>query len=176
MEENKTPEAAPKGNSMMMAVVGVIALVILAGAGYWFMQKGASKTATPPAQTQATVTQTPSPTETVTQATSPTTGTTSTTGVMEKGTVKTFDVAAKSFSFTPAEIRVKKGDTVKIVLTNSGGMHNWVIDEFNAKTKTIAAGATDTVEFTASKVGTFEYYCSVGNHRQMGMVGKLIVE
>ena len=55
-------------------------------------------------------------------------------------------------------------------------MHDWVLDEFNAKTKVIQGGQTDTVEFTASKAGTFEYYCSVGQHRQMGMVGKFIVQ
>ena len=32
------------------------------------------------------------------------------------------------------------------------------------------------VEFTVDKTGTFEYYCSVGQHRANGMVGNLIVE
>jgi Plastocyanin len=90
---------------------------------------------------------------------------------------KEFAIAASEFKFTPAEIRVKKGDTVKITLTNSGAMlHDWRVDEFDATTKTITKGQTDTVEFVADQVGTFEYYCSVGNHRQQGMVGKLIVE
>jgi nitrite reductase (NO-forming) len=71
---------------------------------------------------------------------------------------------------------VKKGDTVKIVLTNANGMHDWIVDEFNAKTKVLQGTASDTIQFVASKTGTFEYYCGVGNHRQMGMVGKLIVE
>ena len=33
-----------------------------------------------------------------------------------------------------------------------------------------------TAEFTADKVGSFEYYCSVGSHRSMGMKGVLKVE
>jgi uncharacterized cupredoxin-like copper-binding protein len=32
------------------------------------------------------------------------------------------------------------------------------------------------VQFVADKTGTFEFYCSVGNHRQMGMVGTLVVQ
>jgi plastocyanin len=28
----------------------------------------------------------------------------------------------------------------------------------------------------ADKKGTFEYYCSVGQHRALGMKGKLVVE
>lgn len=93
------------------------------------------------------------------------------------GAVKSFTVGAANFKFTPAEIRVKQGDTVKVTLTNDSPMpHDWRLDDFSAATKVIAKGQTDTVEFVASKKGTFEYYCSIGNHRQQGMVGKLIVE
>lgn len=92
------------------------------------------------------------------------------------GTVKTFNVTGKSFSFSPSTITVNKGDTVKIVFTNTEGNHDWVVDEFNARTKIISGGQTDTVEFVADKAGTFEYYCSVGTHRQLGMKGTLVVK
>ncbi len=92
------------------------------------------------------------------------------------GTVKSFNVTGSNFKFDPSEIRVKKGDTVKITLASSG-MHDFRIDEFNVKTNVLKTGdAPQTVQFVADKTGTFEYYCSVGNHRAMGMVGKLIVE
>ncbi len=90
--------------------------------------------------------------------------------------VKIYNVTGTPFEFSVKEMRVKKGDTVQVVFTNGGGFHNWVIDEFNASTKQISAGQTETIEFVADKSGIFEYYCSVGNHRQQGMVGKLIVE
>jgi len=32
------------------------------------------------------------------------------------------------------------------------------------------------IEFTADKVGEFEYYCSMPGHRQAGQFGKLIVK
>ena len=73
-------------------------------------------------------------------------------------------------------MRVKKGDTVKIHFLSVGGMHDWVLDEFSAKTPRVSEGQSADIEFQATKTGTFEYYCSVGTHRQMGMVGKLIVE
>lgn len=95
--------------------------------------------------------------------------------VMEDGEVKTFTLEAGMFYFSLKEIKVNKGDKVKIVLNNVGGMHDWVIDEFNARTPQIKVGETAMIEFTADKTGTFEYYCSVGNHRQQGMVGKLVV-
>ena len=95
--------------------------------------------------------------------------------IVEEGEVKTFNLEAGMFYFSLKEITVNKGDKVKIVLNNAGGMHDWVIDEFSARTPQIKAGETATIEFTADKTGTFEYYCSVGNHRQQGMVGKLTV-
>jgi nitrite reductase (NO-forming) len=89
---------------------------------------------------------------------------------------KIIEVIGKNFSFSPAEIKVKQGDKIKIVFINQEGFHDWKIDEFNAATNKINAGNQATVEFVADKTGTFEYYCSVGTHRQMGMVGKLIVQ
>jgi plastocyanin len=90
----------------------------------------------------------------------------------------TVDVAitSKNFSFDRTEIRVKKGDTVRVTLKNEGGLHDWVVDQFNAATSKVGAGETTSVEFVANKAGTFEYYCSIGEHRQMGMKGNLIVE
>lgn len=90
-------------------------------------------------------------------------------------TIKSFNVSGGNFSFTPSTMTVKKGDTVRITFKNEEGFHDLKIDEFNVATKQIAAGAEETVEFVADKAGDFEYYCSVGKHRQMGMVGTLTV-
>lgn len=90
--------------------------------------------------------------------------------------IKTFTIDGNNFTFSVNEIKVKQGDKVKIVFNNTAGYHDWVLDEFNARTPQIQAGQTATVEFIADKTGTFEYYCSVGQHRQMGMKGNLIVE
>ena len=87
-----------------------------------------------------------------------------------------FDITGKNYSFSVNEIKVKKGDKVKINFTSKEGIHNWVVDEFNAKTKTVSKNGQTSVEFNADKVGTFEFFCSVGNHRKKGMIGKIIVE
>lgn len=87
------------------------------------------------------------------------------------------NIAGSNFAFSQKEIRVKGGDIVQVNFSSSGGMHDWVIDEFaGAKTPRLQSGQNTSITFIANKKGTFEYYCSVGNHRQMGMVGKLIVE
>ena len=89
--------------------------------------------------------------------------------------IKEFTVVGTNFSFDPGTISVKKGDTVKITFKNSGGMHDWRVDEYGAATKVISTGDEETITFVANKTGSFEYYCSVGTHRQMGMKGTLIV-
>jgi len=90
--------------------------------------------------------------------------------------IKTIDISGTNYTFSLEEIRVKKGDKVKIVFTSNDGFHDWTVDEFDAATSRVNTGSTASVEFVADKTGTFEYYCSVGNHRQLGMVGNLIVE
>lgn len=90
--------------------------------------------------------------------------------------VKEFQVDGNNFSFSLKEIKVKNGDKVRIVFNNIEGFHDLIIDEFSVNTGQIKANESRTVEFTADKSGTFEYYCSVGQHRANGMFGKLIVE
>ncbi|PIT90742.1 MAG: hypothetical protein COU22_00490 [Candidatus Komeilibacteria bacterium CG10_big_fil_rev_8_21_14_0_10_41_13] len=92
------------------------------------------------------------------------------------GQLKEFTLEASNFQYNLKEIRVNKGDTVKITLTNSRGFHDLVIDEFDVRTDQLEAGQESTIEFVADRSGEFEYYCDIGNHRQMGMIGKLIVE
>jgi nitrosocyanin len=152
----------------------LILLIVLGllGGGYMLMKKsGSSTNEIPSSQPAATVT-----TGTSSSDLGSATGSSGVMTTSEQSAIKEFTVEGGMYYFTPKEIRVKKGDTVKVTLTNKEGLHDFVLDEFNAKTKKIKAGETDTVTFTASKVGTFEYYCSVGNHRAMGMKGNLIVE
>ncbi len=95
---------------------------------------------------------------------------------VDVGATKEFTVTGQNFSFAPNTISVKKGDKVKITFKNANGNHDFRIDEFGVNSGIIKAGEQKTIEFTADKAGTFEYYCSVGTHRAMGMKGTLKVE
>ena len=97
-------------------------------------------------------------------------------GTSTATTQKTFHVAGGNFFFVPTEMKVNKGDTVTVVFDDVGGFHDFIIDELNVKTKRIQTNGQDTITFTADKAGSFEYYCSVGTHRQLGMKGTLIVQ
>lgn len=85
-------------------------------------------------------------------------------------------ITGGNYYFRPNELRVKKGDTVKIIFKNDGGTHDFVIDALKVKSDLVQSGGQTTITFTPTKVGTFEFYCSVGSHRQMGMQGTLLVE
>jgi plastocyanin len=153
----------------------VIAAIVIIIAGVWLFRGKTDTVTTGTDTTQGTAGTTSSPT--------PTTGTPSTTPTSSGATggttvpaPTTVNVTGGEFYFQPSTITVKKGQTVTIHFTNVSGSHNWVIDAFNARTPVIGAGKTADVTFIASKTGSFEYYCSVGNHRAMGMKGTLIVQ
>ncbi len=85
------------------------------------------------------------------------------------------EVTSSGLRFTPSEIRVALGSTVRITYVNGGGRHDWVLDEFEAATAVIGVRQSETVEFIADEAGEFEFYCSVPGHRAAGMYGKFIV-
>lgn len=140
-------------------VIGAIVVIIVVVIGFmWFSNQNQ--------QTVEDITEIPMETSRPTVSTAATTA----------DTVKEFTVTGSNFKFSPTEMKVKQGDTVRVIFKNSGGAHDWKLDEFNAATKMLQSGQEETIEFVANKTGTFEYYCSVGTHRQMGMKGNLIVE
>ncbi|HEY9582786.1 MAG TPA: cupredoxin domain-containing protein [Candidatus Paceibacterota bacterium] len=95
--------------------------------------------------------------------------------VVNSNTVQEYTINGRDFEFSPAFISANKGDTVRITFKNFGGTHDFKIDEYNVATKRISNDQSETIEFTADKIGTFKYYCSVGQHRAMGMEGTLMV-
>jgi heme/copper-type cytochrome/quinol oxidase subunit 2 len=76
--------------------------------------------------------------------------------------------------FSVKEITVKKGDKVKITVTNTAGTHDFNIDEYGVDVET-PEGQKTVIEFTADKVGDFKYYCAKYNHRQLGQEGTIHV-
>lgn len=91
--------------------------------------------------------------------------------------VKEIVLEASEFKYDLQEINLKKGEKVILTLKNVGRMpHDFVVDELGVRTKVINKGETDKIEFIPERTGNFEFYCSVGNHRQLGMSGKVVVE
>lgn len=154
-----------KKNLLVAAIV-----VVLAGGAIWFINN--SRTESTPLEPGEQVTNTEANTATpVSESKAP-----EDTQTMVKESVKEIVVEASEFKFMPATLTLKKGEKVRLVLKNIGKMpHNFVIDELGVQTKTISPDDEGTIEFTPSEVGTFEYYCSIGQHRANGMKGMLTV-
>lgn len=83
-----------------------------------------------------------------------------------------YDEQGKWFSLK--EINVKKGDKVRIKVTNTKGMHDFTLDEYGIKKETPLNEET-VIEFIADKAGDFVYYCSKPGHRAGGQWGTLKV-
>ncbi len=155
-------------------VIIALLAVILVGGGLWYLANRPADV-TPSADTVMTE---PVVTDTVPAAgvTSPTEGVTAGSSPAAMSELAAVTVEMAEFKFAPASMTVKKGETVKLLLKNSGKMpHDFVIDELDVKSKVVSPGAEDSVEFTPDTAGTYEYYCSVGQHRANGMVGTLTV-
>jgi cytochrome c oxidase subunit II len=70
------------------------------------------------------------------------------------------EVTAKRFVFEPAEITLKKGQPVILVLTSADVAHGLRFRELNVDVHA-AKGATSQVTFTPDRTGDFVGHCSV---------------
>ena len=172
---------------MQTFLIVLVAAILLGGGWYWYTQQSAAPATTnvEGASPFGTDTNTQNaPTGQMEDGTIPesNTGTNAGTSVnvgasanVSTGTVKEFTVSGQNFSFSPSRMTVKKGDTVKITFKNVSGTHDFRIDGYNVGTRVIQSGAQEMITFVADKAGSFEYFCSVGEHRAMGMKGTLTV-
>ena len=151
--------------SKLIWIVVIVAIVI---GGVWYFTNKSSSPIEPSVQIMPPVTETPAE-GTTTSGTSVGVG-------ASLGTVKEFTVTGSDFSFAPSTMTVNRGDAVRIIFKNVDGTHDFKIDEFGIATKKIGTGESEVIEFVAGSAGTFEYYCSVGQHRAMGMKGTLVVK
>lgn len=83
-------------------------------------------------------------------------------------------VEGSDFKFSPKTISVREGEKVRLTFKNTGeNRHNLTVEGLDIATKTVDPGEEDTVVFTATKSGSYKTFCSVGNHRVLGMEGEL---
>ena len=109
----------------------------------------------------------------------PVEGTSSSTGQAPSSSeaIQMVTVEGAEFKFTPDTINVKSGQKTVVTYKNTGKFpHDLVIADLGVKTEVIAGGKETTVEFTPEKSGTFGFICSVGDHEQRGMTGKVVVK
>lgn len=82
---------------------------------------------------------------------------------VETGVVRNFKIVAKKneWRWEPEIIEVERGDRLKIEMKNEDDYdHGLAIDAFGVSQR-MPAKSTINVEFVATQLGDFQYYCSV---------------
>jgi uncharacterized cupredoxin-like copper-binding protein len=91
----------------------------------------------------------------------------------------TVDLTATDFKFDPSEPSVKSGN-VTFNLKNDGQVtHSLEIEDVNGEDKELEGDVSPGSDGTLAvnlKPGTYEFYCPVDNHKQMGMTGEITVK
>lgn len=90
---------------------------------------------------------------------------------------QTIEVHETDFAIEPAPGRVEKAGVVRISVKNDGEKpHSLAVETPNGvvQTETLAAGESGHATATLAE-GTYTWFCPVGDHRERGMEGKLVV-
>ena len=126
-------------------------------------------------------------------------------GLTAQTKIQAVSVEATGMHYQPASIVVIVGQPVELTFKNSDSVdHDFSVMEIPLVSGTMqessspmpthdmsgmarmsgtpalhvaaAMGTTGKLQFTASKPGTYEFYCTVAGHKEAGMVGTLVVK
>jgi len=92
--------------------------------------------------------------------------------------VATVDLTEVDFRIRPADPEVEEPGVVEFVVKNDGQTdHALEVEgpQGEAETKTIKPGQSATLKVDLDAPGSYTMYCPIGNHREMGMEGQVIV-
>ncbi len=89
---------------------------------------------------------------------------------------RTIHMGVRQYAWDPSVLQVKKGELVRLIIHNADVQHGLVIPDLNVLNIDIPPEGA-VIEFEASKVGTFTFFCSYycGEDHSL-MRGKIIVE
>jgi cytochrome c oxidase subunit 2 len=84
-------------------------------------------------------------------------------------------IVAQRFSFTPNELKLKKGENVRLEFTSLDFVHGFKVPDLNLRAD-LPPGKITTLHLKPEKVGTFDFicdnFCGAGHE---DMVGRIIV-
>jgi len=86
-----------------------------------------------------------------------------------------FQIDARQFAYSPAELKVNAGDKVIIQLVSTDVVHGLYVDGYDVSVEA-DPGQTKTLTFTATKPGSFRFRCNITcGAMHPFMIGKLTV-
>ena len=89
---------------------------------------------------------------------------------------RTIHMGVRQYAWDPAVIEAKQGELIRLIIHNADVQHGLVIPDLNVLNIDIPSEGA-VIEFEASKVGTFPFFCSYycGEDHSI-MRGKIIIE
>jgi plastocyanin len=85
---------------------------------------------------------------------------------------------AKEYSFDPSDVVVRGPGTLRVTLANDGSLaHNWKLFKDGRElggTPAFPSGESRSATVRVAS-GEYEFKCTVGDHAELGMKGKLTV-
>ena len=91
---------------------------------------------------------------------------------------QTVEISETEFALDPSSVQVDETGTVTFRVTNDGAIaHALEVDgdDFEEETGTIEPGESAELTVDLSQEGSYELYCPIGDHREQGMEGELVV-
>jgi plastocyanin len=91
--------------------------------------------------------------------------------------IRTIRITETEFRLQPATVRLDRAGTYVFEAVNRGTVDHALELEGEGvedETATIGGGERARLEVTLGE-GTYELYCPIGNHKDQGMVGKVVV-
>jgi uncharacterized cupredoxin-like copper-binding protein len=108
-----------------------------------------------------------------------TTEPTATTGAAEAGGGETVKMSAVDFEFKPSDPTVAPGEVTFEVTNDGEAPHNLEVEGPSGEAELpedLQPGDRGDLPVDLSEPGTYKFYCPVGNHEQLGMVGEVTVQ
>jgi len=103
----------------------------------------------------------------------------STTGGAAGGAGGTVDMSAVDFKFNPSDPTVKSGEVTFNLKNDGQAPHSLEIEDVNGSDQEIegdvSPGQSGTLKVDLQP-GTYEFYCPVANHKELGMEGEITVK
>jgi uncharacterized cupredoxin-like copper-binding protein len=103
----------------------------------------------------------------------------SSTAAQAGGAASNVDISETDFKLNPSDPKVKSGQVTFNVSNDGQTVHSLEVEGPNGDQELqsdLSPGQKGVLSVDLSKPGKYEFYCPVGNHKQLGMKGEITVQ
>jgi len=103
----------------------------------------------------------------------------SSTAAQAGGAASNVDISETDFKLNPSDPKVKSGQVTFNVSNDGQTVHSLEVEGPNGDQELqsdLSPGQKGVLIVDLSKPGKYEFYCPVGNHKQLGMKGEITVQ